>query len=92
MLTLFMVSGSIAAVSCAVIGIDYLGIHFRLEHGDSVQTPKNQSLVLQETRSDTANIEKLQEPPAIAEPEETRQDVLVSLQTEEEEIAQNRQG
>ncbi len=96
-LALFLVSGGIAAVSCAVIGIDYLGINFRLGHGDSVQIPKNQSLVLQEFRSDTANIGKLQEPSVIAEPEETEQDVLVLLPTEEKEktqenSAQNQQG
>jgi hypothetical protein len=51
MLTLFMVSGSIAAVSAAVIGIEYLGIHFILEHGDSIQTAGNQSLVAQESQA-----------------------------------------
>ena len=91
-----MVSGSIAAVSCAVIGIDYLGIHFRSKHGDSIQTLGNQSLVVQEcralvvqeSRSDIADIEKLQEPSAIAETEQTEQDVFVLLQTEEEETTQ----
>jgi hypothetical protein len=87
MLTLFMVSGSIAAVSAVVIGIEYLGIHFILEHGDSIQTAGNQSLVAQESqalaiqechalvaqesRSDTPNIEKLRQPSVIAEQEET---------------------
>jgi len=96
MLTLFMVSGSVAAVSCAVIGIDYLGIDFGLRHGNSVQIPKNQSLaiqecpalVIQESGSDTAGIEKLQEPSLIVESEETEQDVLVLLPTEEEETTE----
>ena len=74
--TLFMVSGGIAAVSCAVIGIDYLGIHFGSDHEDSVQTPTNQSLDLQDSRSNTADIEKPQEPFTITETEEIKQDVF----------------
>lgn len=50
MLILFMLSGSIAAGSCAIIGIDYLGINFSLRHENSIQSVRNQTLVVRRSR------------------------------------------
>lgn len=132
MLTLFMVSGSASAVSCAIIGINYLRIDFRAGHRDSIKTVRSQSpvvqkpvvpvvqkssafvvqkvrvptaqesrrpvvqksralvvqgsraLVVQESLSSAANTEEPKELSAIAEPEKTKQDVLVLPPTEED--------
>ena len=53
MLTLFMVSGSIAAISGAVIGLEYLGIHFILEHRDSILTVRKRSFIARKSRVPT---------------------------------------
>jgi hypothetical protein len=46
-LTVFMGLAGVAAVSCGIIGVSYLGINIKLEHKKSLQSPKSSNLIFQ---------------------------------------------
>lgn len=83
-LTVFMVSAVVAAVSCGVIGIDYLGITFRGANRKSALSPASQNLVLQEPQISVAESPEV----TVADVDKADLDIFTLMLTEEEETKQ----
>jgi hypothetical protein len=80
-LTVFMGLAGVAAVSCGIIGVSYLGINIKLEHKKSLQSPKSSNPVLQASPEWVADTPRNS---AFAEAGEADLDIYVFLQIEQE--------
>jgi hypothetical protein len=84
-LTTFMAFAVVAAISCGIIGMDFLGINLKLTHTKSERNPKSYKPILQESPVLIANTPRNVE---VAEMKDANLDIFGLLLTEEEEIAQ----